>query len=77
MDPVILVCILILLPLAIAFGICMFWRSKMKTAKIARQADNYIPAGGFNLTRSSDIFLYRTTTRTKIQSSSSSPAKRR
>ena len=64
--------ITILVPLVIAFLVCTLWRSKMKTAKIARTATNYIPEGGFRLTGHGDVFLYRTTTRTKIQSSSSS-----
>ena len=57
----------ILIPLVIAFIICSSWRSKMKTAKIAQAADNYIPAGGFRLTGQTDQFLYRTTTRTRIE----------
>ena len=66
------VVILILISLGIAGLICLLWRSQMKTAKIARSAGNYIPEGGFKLTGHGDIFMYRTVTRTKIQSSSSS-----
>ena len=64
--------VVILVPLLIALIVCSVWRSKMKTAKLARAADNYIPQGGFNLTERNDIFLYRTTTRRRIESSSSS-----
>ena len=72
MDPTISLCVMILAPIAIALLVCMVWRGKMKTAKIARTAMNYIPPGGFRLTGSSDVFLYRTTTRVKISTSSSS-----
>ena len=64
--------IAILLPLLISAIVCAIWAGKMKTAKIARRADNYIPSGGFILTRRSDVYLYRTVTRTRIQTSSSS-----
>ena len=70
-DLTVRIAVTIILPLIIAFIICMIWRSKMKTAKIARFADNYIPAGGFRLTGQGDIFMYRTVSRTRIQKSSS------
>jgi len=66
------VAVTILLPLLIAFLICANWKSKMKTAKIATTACNYIPANGFILTGQADTFLYQTVTRTKIEKSSSS-----
>ena len=62
----------ILVPLLIALLFCQNWKRQMKTAVIAREADNYIPAGGFVLTGQEDQFLYRTETRTKIEKSSSS-----
>ena len=65
----------ILLPLLIAFGICTVWKSKMKTAKISKTACNYIPKGGFKLTRQEDTYLYRTITRTKIESNGGSSGK--
>ena len=61
--------ILIAVAFLISLLICLVWRSKMKTAKLARGADNYVPEGGFRLTGSSDVFLYRSVTRTRIQSS--------
>ena len=61
-----------LIALGIAMCICIFWRSQMKTAKIARTADNYIPAGGFRLKEQGDIYLYRTISRVRIQQTSSS-----
>ena len=61
----------ILLPILIALFVCLRWKAKMKTAKVARTADNYIPANGFNLTGKTDQYLYRTTTRRKIEKSSS------
>ena len=69
MDSIILVKIAatILVPLIISLIICLVWRSKMKTAKTARFADNYIPQNGFVLTVQVDSFLYRTTKRRKIE----------
>ena len=63
--------IIILVPLIIAFSICTFWESKMKTARMAKTACNYIPPGGFQLTAQADMFLYRTRTQTKIETKSS------
>jgi uncharacterized protein len=62
----------ILPPMIIAFVVCSVWKARMKTAKIAHTADNYIPKGGFHLTGRQDQFLYRSTTRTMIEGSSSS-----
>jgi len=64
--------ITIFLPILIALIMCSIWKAQMKTAKIAKAADNYIPANGFRLTGQADQFLYRTTTRRKIETSSSS-----
>lgn len=64
--------VVIILPVLIALIVCLRWKAKMKTAKIARTADNYIPQNGFNLTGRTDQFLYRTTKRTKIERSSPS-----
>jgi len=64
------VLILIIIALLIAGLVCLLWRSQMKTARIAKTAGNYIPQGGFRLTGQGDIFMYRTVTRTKIQTSS-------
>ena len=69
---VIKLAITILAPLIIAGSICSAWKKQMKTAVTARAADNYIPQNGFKLTRQEDAFLYRTTSRRKIETSSSS-----
>ena len=66
MDPTIRIVLIILIPLIISLVVCLIWRSQMKTARIARTADNYIPMGGFNLTAQVDAFLYRTTSRRRI-----------
>ena len=58
--------------LLIALLVCFMWKSQMKSAKLARTANQYIPAGGFNLTGRQDLFLYRTVTRRKIERSTSS-----
>ena len=64
--------VIVFFPLLIAALVCLYWRSKMKTAKIARTADRYIPDGGFALTRQEDLYLYRTQTRTKIERNNTS-----
>ena len=61
----------ILLPLLIAAVLCLFWKSRMKTAVAARAADHYIPEDGFILTGQEDQFLFRTETRRKIEKRSS------
>jgi len=71
-DFILMLAVVILLPALIAFIVCAIWKSQMKTAKVAREADNYIPAGGFRLTEQSDMFLYKTTTRRRVEKSSSS-----
>ena len=60
------------IPLLIAFIVCSIWKAQMKTTKEAVSADNYIPEGGFTLTGKSDTFLYRSTSRQRIERSSSS-----
>ena len=60
----------ILAPLGISLVICLFWNSKMKTARKAADANAYIGDAGLVLTAQEDRFLYRTHTRTAIQQSS-------
>jgi len=57
--------------LLVAFCICSAWKRQMKTAVKQSSANAYIPAGGFVLTGQSDMFLFRTETRRKIETSSS------
>ena len=64
---VIKIAVVVLVPIIISLIICLVWRSKMKTAKLAKTADNYIPENGFILAVQVDTFLYKTTTRRKIQ----------
>ena len=64
--------VVILLPMLIALIICSIWKRQMKTAVLAKAADNYIPEGGFKLTGKDDMFLYRTTTQRLIKTSDSS-----
>lgn len=61
----------ILLPLLLAGGICLYWKRQMNTAVSARTADRYIPSDGFHLTGQQDAFLYRTETRRRIEKPSS------
>jgi uncharacterized protein len=70
-DFLIKLAVVILLPLLTAFVICSRWKKEMKTAVTARTAANYIPAGGFNLTGSADMFLYQTRESKKVAPPSS------
>jgi len=63
-------------PVLIAWIVCSRWKRKMKTVKLARTADNYIPQGGFKLTGQTDKFLYRTTTHVEIERDTSSSSSR-
>ena len=64
--------ITILVPLLIAFIVCMIFRAQMKTAVAATQADSYIPSDGFNLTRQIDQYTHTTQTRRTIERDHSS-----
>lgn len=66
------IAIIILLPLLIAFIVCMIFKAQMKTAKQAVMAGDYMDKDSFELTESRDIFLKRDRTRRKIEKSSSS-----
>jgi len=61
----------ILIPFLVALIVCLVFRAQMKTARKQRAAAKYIPEGGFVLTGSSDTFMYKTETRTTIESKSS------
>jgi len=61
----------ILIPFLVALIVCLIFRAQMKTARKQRAAANYIPEGGFILTGSSDTFMYKTESRTVIESKSS------
>ena len=47
-------------------------KSQLKSIRPRNQANDYVKSGSMRLTGSSDIFLYRNVSRTRIQSSSSS-----
>ena len=66
------VAVTIIIPLIVSLIICMVWRSHMKSARKATEADSYIPSNGFDLSLQEDSFLYRTTTSRKIERSSNS-----
>ena len=53
----------------IIFAVCLFG---MKTARSKAAAGEYVKPGSFALTHSSDLYLYTTTTRVRIQSNSGS-----
>lgn len=61
------IAITILVPLVIAGIVCLIFYSQMKTAVPQRAADEYIPDGGFNLTKQEDAYLYSTEKREKIE----------
>ena len=56
----------------VAWGICSALKGKMKTARIAADADSYVRPGGAQITARDDRFTHVTTSRRKIESSSSS-----
>lgn len=64
--------IIILLPLLIAFVVCMIFKAQMKTARQAVAAGDYMDKNSFDLTDSRDIFIRRERNRRKIEKSSSS-----
>lgn len=66
------IAIIILLPLLIAFIVCMIFKAQMKTAKQAVLAGDYVDQDSFELTEARDIFLRRERTRRKIEKESSS-----
>ena len=57
----------IIIPILVALIVCLVFRAQMKTARKQRAAANYIPEGGFVLTKSSDVYTHSTETRTKIE----------
>lgn len=50
-------------------------RSQMRSAKLQKTANSYVPSDGVRITQSSDRFLRKSVTRTPISSSSSSGGK--
>ncbi len=58
--------------LGISYFLLSIFRDRMKSVFKAASADNYIAQGGVAITASSDTFSHRTTTRQKVESSSSS-----
>jgi len=64
--------VFILIAAAVIAGIVLaVMIGKLKTAKFARAAGDYVVKDSLNLNGSSDIFLYETVTRRKIQTQSS------
>ena len=53
--------------LVIGLLVALYMKSKLLIAKPQRSADSYAVRGSLNLHDSSDIFLYQTVTRTRIQ----------
>ena len=54
---------IILIPLALAFGLMMLKLSKMNTAVMQSGAGEYMKPGSMNMNYSRDIFLYSTVTK--------------
>lgn len=57
----------VVVPLIIAGITCFVWKSAMKSAIVARDANKYIPMDGFELTGEEDRFLREEVTRRKIE----------
>lgn len=66
-NPAGAIAIVILVSLAAAAVVCFVLLRKMKSVHIQTEAGNYITAAGLNLTGKSDVFLYRTETRRRIE----------
>ena len=66
-----------LLPVTMGVGlvagliVSLVLRGQMKTVRRKQNATSYVRDGSFQLTRSQDLYLYTTTTRRKIETSSS------
>ena len=58
--------------LIIGFVTTFLMKRSMKTARLKQNAADYVRPGSFRLTRQQDIYLYRTRTRVRVQSSNSS-----
>lgn len=59
----------------ISLIIVIIMKGKLKSVKTKDEADDYIKSGSLNITKSSDMFLYHTITRTEIPKESSSTHK--
>lgn len=66
-DTVLNLSVASLLSLIISIVVCLILKSQLKTEGKKRGANNYINKNSFKLTRSGDIFLYRSTTRRRIK----------
>jgi Beta-propeller domains of methanol dehydrogenase type len=66
----------IAIPFLVAAIFCLIHKQRMKTAKMQRNATQYIAKDGFRLTGQRDDFLYATETRTKIETKSSGGSSR-
>lgn len=60
------------LSLLVSFLIVNSWKKSMNTRVLQNEARAYLEPGSFHLTRSSDLFLYHTVSRTPIPKSNSS-----
>lgn len=58
--------------LVIALITTLIMKAQMRTVRRKSNAAQYVRRGSFSLTRSQDIYLYTTTTRTRIETSSGS-----
>jgi len=62
--------IILIIGLVIGLVYALILRGKLKIARHKTNAAQYVLANSLNLTESSDLFLYQTVTRTRIQSNS-------
>ncbi len=66
-DTVSKVLVDVVVPLAVAGGVCWYFYSQMKTAKEQTTAFRYVDGGGLNLTGSSDRFVTSFVTRRRVE----------
>lgn len=64
--------IVILIALAVGFAVAGILAYRMNNARRGKNAANYVKDNSFSLNKSSDIYLYSTVTKTKIETSSGS-----
>lgn len=71
-SPLLGLAIGILVPLAVASGVCSFFKSQMKTANLQTEAQCYIDQQGLALTRKDDWFTHTTRSERYIEPQKSS-----
>ncbi|MCM1227336.1 MAG: TPM domain-containing protein [Clostridium sp.] len=72
----ILIKISVIIGLIVAFIVTLIMKGQLKSVKFQHSADSYIENNSIRISQSNDIFLYKTLSKTKIESSSGSSSSR-